>query len=140
MDKIVVELRKREILRVSKKTTTMISEPLKNEDAASDPHVLRIERIDAPVLRNRGFVPVNGSMDQWEGKFRRYRCTIYFPPLYPAHPFEFYWKRTPRGFHNVVEKNRLCVEALLDDEKWSPAITVETILEALETHEYFTRK
>jgi ubiquitin-protein ligase len=53
---------------------------------------------------------------------------------------EFYWKRTPPGFHDVVDENRLCTEQLLYDEEWTPDITVETIFEALDTHKYFAGK
>ena len=121
-------------------TKARLSKPLQIEDTTFDPHVFRIRQIEAPVLQERNFVPVDGSLDKWEGKYKGHECTIYFPPLYPVQPLEFYWKRVPRGFHNVVEVNRLCSEQLLYDRRWTPDTTVETIFEALDTHPYFAGK
>jgi hypothetical protein len=138
LDKIVVKLPEHPILQVSKRRRETIKVGV-NENKF-DPHALRIERIEAPVLRERGFVPLDNSMNQWQGVYKGYPCTVYFPPLYPAQPLEFRWKHTPPGFPNVIDENRLCTEHLVYEGVWTPDITIETVLEALDTHPYFQRR
>ena len=103
-----------------------------------DPRIARIETLEAPVLRERGFKPVDESLATWKGKYNGYPAQIFFQPEYPAVPFQWHWNRVPDGFGNVVG-SQLCIEALLDRNAWTPEMTVETVFEGLDSHPYFRR-
>lgn len=101
-----------------------------------DPRIIRIRNREEPSLTNRGFRPTDDNLTTWTGRFKGYPVRIYFPYDYPAVPFKWYWQKIPSGFHNVIN-NELCVQALLNNSKWTPDLTVETIFESLESHRYF---
>lgn len=104
-----------------------------------DPRLARIKQKEEPTLRERKFKPIDNSLTTWTGSYKGHRTQIVFPQDYPAVPLQWYWDKAPSGFINVVD-NQLCIEALLNKEKWAPDITVETIFDELDSHPYFRRK
>ena len=103
-----------------------------------DPRKARINKLEAPVLRERGFKPTDDTMNEWKGRYRSHPVQIILPLEYPAVPFRWYWIEVPSGFEHVVG-SQLCIEALLDNNAWTPEMTVETVFEGLDSHPYFER-
>lgn len=96
----------------------------------------RIKMVEEPLLKKRGFDPLDRKLSTWSGFYKGYRVQIFFPDDYPAVPFSWFWEDIPEGFPHIID-NQLCVEVLLNSEAWVPDITVETIFEALDSHWYF---
>lgn len=135
MDKIIVERRSGGVLRVHRR-------PLDHRSIAVratryDPRLMRVRRVEAPLLERRGFKPMDNSLSYWQGSYRGYPVAIYFPPAYPAVPFVFRWLRVPPGFPNL-RGDGICVEALSDSKLWTHDTSVDTFFEALESHPYFS--
>jgi hypothetical protein len=114
------------------------SKTLRIEISNFDPRKIRIEKLEAPVLQERGFKSIDETMTTWRGKYKGYPAQIVFSSEYPAVPFQWYWDEVPNGFGNVID-NQLCIEALLDNNAWTPEMTVETVFEGLDSHPYFRK-
>jgi hypothetical protein len=105
----------------------------------------RIKDVEAPVLKSRGFAPVSPRrIKVWRGLYRGYLAEIRFPPQYPALPFEWIWINPPPHFPNIVLNRQnepaLCIDRILDKNKWNPAIGTRGIFEMMDDHPYFQRR
>jgi len=137
MSQIVVV--KRSVTQPVKVTRIQNRRPIEVSITNYDPRLARIKQKEEPALKDRGFRPVDNSLTTWTGSYKGHRVQILFPQDYPAVPLQWFWEKVPSGFLNVID-NQLCIEALLNKEKWAPDITVETIFDELDSHPYFRRK
>jgi len=136
MSEIVVVKR---IIQPVRVTRIKKGRPIEVSITNYDPRLARIKQKEKPALIERKFKPVDSSLTTWAGSYKGHRAQILFPQDYPAVPLEWYWEKVPSGFINVVD-DQLCIEALLNKEKWAPDITIETIFDELDSHSYFRRK
>ena len=105
----------------------------------------RIKDVEAPVLTLRGFTPISPRrIKVWRGLYKGYLTEIRFPLQYPALPFEWVWINPPPFFPNIVRNKQnepaLCIDRILDKNKWNPAIGTRGIFEMMDDHPYFQRR
>lgn len=134
-EQIIVKIQPRKITVKKNRTPPMLLVNAQN----FDPRIARIKGLEAPILQERGFRPTDDYMASWKGRYEGHPVQIYFPSEYPAVPFQWHWGQVPSGFEHVVG-SKLCIEALLDNNAWTPELTVETVFEGLDSNSYFRKR